>query len=98
MKRGKVHRLTAWQPYNGARLSVTSKTSGVSSSLPNSLEVQIPKVVAGPIGFENTGYWGQYISPQGMSPHSVEAQASRCKVAGHTKGHFMPRQRLLPVL
>ncbi|KAJ7361013.1 glycoside hydrolase [Mycena albidolilacea] len=55
---GTQNALTAWQPYNGARLSVTSKTSGVSSSLPNSLEVQIPKVVSGPIGFENTGYWG----------------------------------------
>ncbi|KAK7473005.1 hypothetical protein VKT23_001109 [Stygiomarasmius scandens] len=50
--------LTAWQPYNGARLSVTSKTEGVSKALPNSLEVKIPKVVNGPIGFENTGYWG----------------------------------------
>ncbi|KAJ7508458.1 glycoside hydrolase [Mycena galericulata] len=55
---GTQNALTAWQPFNGARLSVTSKTSGVSSSLPNSLEVQIPKVVTGPIGFENTGYWG----------------------------------------
>ncbi|KAJ7147997.1 glycoside hydrolase [Mycena filopes] len=55
---GTQNALTAWQPFNGARLSVTSKTSGVSSSLPNSLEVQIPKVVSGPIGFENTGYWG----------------------------------------
>ncbi|KAK0209047.1 glycoside hydrolase [Desarmillaria ectypa] len=44
--------------YNGARLSVTSQTNGVSSSLPNSLQVQIPKVVFGDIGFENTGYWG----------------------------------------
>ncbi|KAF7347268.1 Glycoside hydrolase [Mycena venus] len=55
---GTQNALTAWQPFNGARLSVTSKTAGVSSSLPNSLEVQIPKVVSGPIGFENTGYWG----------------------------------------
>ncbi|KAJ7045120.1 glycoside hydrolase [Mycena alexandri] len=55
---GTQNALTAWQPFNGARLSVTSKTSGVSSSLPNSLQVQIPKVVSGPIGFENTGYWG----------------------------------------
>ncbi|KAJ7053979.1 glycoside hydrolase [Mycena amicta] len=55
---GTQNALTAWQPFNGARLSVTSKTSGVSDALPNSLQVQIPKVVAGPIGFENTGYWG----------------------------------------
>jgi len=54
--------LTAWQPYNGARLSVTSKTEGVSKALPNSLEVKIPKVVNGPIGFENTGYWGTSIA------------------------------------
>ncbi|KAF7330131.1 hypothetical protein MSAN_02462900 [Mycena sanguinolenta] len=55
---GTQNALTAWQPFNGARLSVTSKTSGVSPSLPNSLQVQIPQVVSGPIGFENTGYWG----------------------------------------
>lgn len=30
----------------------------MSSALPNSLEVRIPKVVKGPIGFENTGFWG----------------------------------------
>lgn len=50
--------LNAWQPYNGARLSVTNKIPGVSEALPNSLQVQIPKVVTGTIGFENTGYWG----------------------------------------
>ncbi|KAJ7166516.1 glycoside hydrolase [Mycena crocata] len=55
---GTQNALTAWQPFNGARLSVTSKTSGVSAFLPNSLEVRIPKVVTGSIGFENTGYWG----------------------------------------
>ncbi|PBK76468.1 glycoside hydrolase [Armillaria solidipes] len=50
--------LNAWQSYNGVRLSVTSQTNGVSSSLPNSLQVQIPKAVFGDIGFENAGYWG----------------------------------------
>ncbi|KAL0951925.1 hypothetical protein HGRIS_008579 [Hohenbuehelia grisea] len=55
---GTQNALAGWQPFQGARISVTSKTKGVSSSLPNSLEVQIPKVVQGPIGFENTGYWG----------------------------------------
>ncbi|KAJ7811769.1 glycoside hydrolase [Mycena olivaceomarginata] len=55
---GTPNALTAWHLTMGARLSVTSKTSGVSSSLPNSLEVQIPKVVSGPIGFEKHGYWG----------------------------------------
>ncbi|KAF9067274.1 glycoside hydrolase [Rhodocollybia butyracea] len=55
---GTQNALNAWQAHNGARLSVTSKTEGVSSALPNSLQVQIPKVVFGPVGFENTGYWG----------------------------------------
>ncbi|KAJ7292664.1 glycoside hydrolase [Mycena rebaudengoi] len=55
---GTQNALTGWQPFNGARLAVTSKTGGVSTALPNSLEVKIPKVVSGPIGFENTGYWG----------------------------------------
>ncbi|KAK0209068.1 glycoside hydrolase [Desarmillaria ectypa] len=55
---GTQNALNAWQSYNGAQLSVTSQTNGVSSSLPNSLQVQIPKVIFGDIGFENTGYWG----------------------------------------
>ncbi|KDQ51115.1 glycoside hydrolase family 51 protein [Jaapia argillacea MUCL 33604] len=55
---GTLNALNAWQPYNGPRLSVTSSTPGVSAALPNSLQVQIPAVVYGPIGFENTGYWG----------------------------------------
>ncbi|KAF9469657.1 glycoside hydrolase [Collybia nuda] len=55
---GTLNALNAWQPYNGARLSVTSKTKGVSNALRNSLEVKFPKFVEGPIGFENTGYWG----------------------------------------
>ncbi|KAF5385088.1 hypothetical protein D9615_001064 [Tricholomella constricta] len=55
---GTQNALNSWQPYNGAFLSVTSKTDGVSAALPNSLEVRIPKVVTGPIGFENTGFWG----------------------------------------
>ncbi|KIJ36494.1 glycoside hydrolase family 51 protein [Sphaerobolus stellatus SS14] len=50
--------LFGWQPFQGAWLSVTSDTQGVSSALPNSLEVDIPSFVNGPIGFENTGYWG----------------------------------------
>ncbi|KAJ6606830.1 hypothetical protein B0H10DRAFT_2074558 [Mycena sp. CBHHK59/15] len=59
---GTQNALTAWQPFNGARLSVTSKTNGVSAALPNSLKVEIPKVVSGPIGFENTGFWGKLLS------------------------------------
>ncbi|KAH9486469.1 putative alpha-L-arabinofuranosidase A [Psilocybe cubensis] len=55
---GTLNALNAWQPFNGARLSVVSTTKGVSPSLPNSLQVQFPKVVTGPIGFENTGFWG----------------------------------------
>ncbi|KAF9566985.1 glycoside hydrolase [Agrocybe pediades] len=55
---GTSNALNSWQPFNGARLSVVSDTEGVSSALPNSLKVQIPKVVSGPIGFENTGFWG----------------------------------------
>ncbi|KDR85498.1 hypothetical protein GALMADRAFT_132190 [Galerina marginata CBS 339.88] len=55
---GTLNALNGWQPFNGPRLSVVSSTKGVSAALPNSLEVQIPKVVSGPIGFENTGFWG----------------------------------------
>ncbi|KAG6841718.1 hypothetical protein C0991_007604 [Blastosporella zonata] len=55
---GTQNALNAWQPYNAAFLSVTSKTDGVSAALPNSLQVRIPQVVTGPIGFENTGFWG----------------------------------------
>ncbi|KAF8644260.1 hypothetical protein AX16_008615 [Volvariella volvacea WC 439] len=55
---GTQNALAGWQPYNGARLTVTNKTPGVSTALPNSLQVGIPRVVRGPIGFENTGFWG----------------------------------------
>ncbi|KAJ7665650.1 glycoside hydrolase [Mycena rosella] len=73
---GTQNALTAWQPFNGARLSVTSKTSGVSSSIPNSLEVQIPKVVSGPIGFENTGYWGIKVQSGWTYQGSFHAKAA----------------------
>ncbi|KAG6857297.1 hypothetical protein H0H87_006490 [Tephrocybe sp. NHM501043] len=55
---GTQNALNSWQPYNGAFLSVTSKTEGISAALPNSLQVRIPKVVTGSIGFDNTGFWG----------------------------------------
>ncbi|KAF8899438.1 glycoside hydrolase [Infundibulicybe gibba] len=55
---GTQNALNAWRPFNGARLSVTAKTPGVSAALPNSLEVQVPNAVTGPVGFENTGFWG----------------------------------------
>ncbi|EJU05666.1 glycoside hydrolase [Dacryopinax primogenitus] len=50
--------LQGWQSINGAFLTVTAGTSGVSSALPNSLQVSIPKTAKGPIRFANTGYWG----------------------------------------
>ncbi|KAJ7597801.1 hypothetical protein C8J56DRAFT_1041974 [Mycena floridula] len=50
--------LISWKPTNAALISVTSKTAGVSSALPNSLQVTIPKVISGPVGFVNTGFWG----------------------------------------
>ncbi|KAF8899440.1 glycoside hydrolase superfamily [Infundibulicybe gibba] len=53
--------LNAWRPFSGARLSVTAGTPGVSAALPNSLEVQVPSAVTGPVGFENTGFWGMVI-------------------------------------
>lgn len=57
---GTMNALNSWQPFNGPRISVTNKTPGVSASLPNSLQVVFPKVVSGPIGFENTGFWGKF--------------------------------------
>ena len=39
-------------------MSVTANTPGISNALPNSLQVQIPTVSSGPVGFQNTGYWG----------------------------------------
>ncbi|KAJ7605069.1 glycoside hydrolase [Mycena polygramma] len=73
---GTQNALTAWQPFNGARLSVTAKTGGVSPSLPNSLEVQVPKVVSGPIGFENTGYWGIKVQSDWTYQGSFYAKAA----------------------
>lgn len=57
---GTLNALNSWQPFNGPRISVTNKTPGVSASLPNSLQVVFPKVVSGPIGVENTGFWGKF--------------------------------------
>ncbi|KZT59017.1 glycoside hydrolase family 51 protein [Calocera cornea HHB12733] len=50
--------LQGWQSISGAFLTVTAGTTGVSSALPNSLQLSIPKTAKGPIGFANTGYWG----------------------------------------
>ncbi|QRV94887.1 alpha-L-arabinofuranosidase [Ceratobasidium sp. AG-Ba] len=50
--------LTGWAPYKGAKIEVTNSTTGVSTALPNSLQVTFPAGSTGPVGFGNTGYWG----------------------------------------
>lgn len=39
-------------------MAVVNNTDGVSSALPNSLQVTVPSNVTGSVGFANTGYWG----------------------------------------
>lgn len=56
-----IYRLVGWQAYNDASLAVTAEIAGVSTALPNSLQLSVPSWVTGPIGFENVGYWGNFI-------------------------------------
>ncbi|KAF8735282.1 Alpha-L-arabinofuranosidase C-terminus, partial [Rhizoctonia solani] len=51
--------LTAWSAYRGATIDVTNNTPGVSTALPNSLQVAVPTGVTGSVGFQNSGYWGK---------------------------------------
>ncbi|KAG8767929.1 hypothetical protein FRC12_005948 [Ceratobasidium sp. 428] len=53
--------LAGWETYKNAALDVTNSTTGVSKALPNSLQVTIPAGLTGPIGFQNTGYWGMKV-------------------------------------
>ncbi|KAF8645689.1 hypothetical protein AX16_007638 [Volvariella volvacea WC 439] len=73
---GTLNALAGWQSYNDARIAVTNKTPGVSAALPNSLQVQIPKVARGPIGFENTGYWGIKVQADWTYKGSFYAKSS----------------------
>ncbi|ELU40325.1 glycoside hydrolase family 51 protein [Rhizoctonia solani AG-1 IA] len=50
--------LTAWSAYRGATIDVTNNTPGVSTALPNSLQVAVPTGVTESVGFQNSGYWG----------------------------------------
>ena len=50
--------LTAWSAVGGAQISVTSGTTPLSSSLPNSLQVTIPSGSSGSVGVANSGYFG----------------------------------------
>ncbi|QRW09227.1 alpha-L-arabinofuranosidase [Ceratobasidium sp. AG-Ba] len=50
--------LAGWAAYNKATLDVTNGTPGVSSALPNSLQVTVPSGTSGATGFQNTGWWG----------------------------------------
>ncbi|KAF8600897.1 glycoside hydrolase [Ceratobasidium sp. AG-I] len=50
--------LTGWAAYKGATIDVTNNTTGVSTALPNSLQVSVAAGSTGPVGFQNTGYWG----------------------------------------
>jgi alpha-N-arabinofuranosidase len=51
--------LTAWSALNGVSLSVTNSVAGVSSALPNSLQVSVASSTSGSVGFANSGYWGK---------------------------------------
>ncbi|KAG9078326.1 hypothetical protein FS749_009690 [Ceratobasidium sp. UAMH 11750] len=47
--------LTGWAVYKNTTLDVTNSTTGVSTALPNSLQVMVPAGSTGPVGFQNTG-------------------------------------------
>ncbi|KZT41976.1 glycoside hydrolase [Sistotremastrum suecicum HHB10207 ss-3] len=72
--------LNSYQPVNGAFLTVVDNTPGVSASLPNSLELSIPStVVGGPVGFQNTGFWGIKIQQGWTYNASFYAKSSNFK-------------------
>ncbi|KAG8689789.1 hypothetical protein FRC08_010777, partial [Ceratobasidium sp. 394] len=50
--------LAGWAAYNGASITVVNSTPGVSTALPNSLQVTVPSSATAAVGFQNTGYWG----------------------------------------
>lgn len=52
--------LAAWSAVNGASLEVVNSTTPISSALPNSLQVQIPIGMKGPVGVANSGYFGKW--------------------------------------
>ncbi|KAG9126775.1 hypothetical protein FRC07_002011 [Ceratobasidium sp. 392] len=50
--------LAGWAVYKDTAIDVTNSTAGVSTALPNSLQVTVPAGSTGSVGFQNTGYWG----------------------------------------
>ena len=58
--KGTSSALKAWSAVNGAQISVVSNTSPLSSALPNSLQIVVPKGSSGAVGAANTGFWGKF--------------------------------------
>ncbi|KAJ7512579.1 alfa-L-arabinofuranosidase precursor [Mycena galericulata] len=56
--------LNAWHSVNGAVLNVVADPVPVSSALPNSLQVTIPRGTTGQVGVGNEGYWGIKVAAQ----------------------------------
>jgi hypothetical protein len=88
--------LESWSAINGTAISVVNNTEGVSSALPNSLQVE---VVDGSAAFANSGYWGQsylrtYSSSQtcadGAIIFSHQSQASTSTHLGPTMRRSLP--------
>ena len=60
---GSSSALLAWSAVGGAQIQVVDSTTPLSSALPNSLEVTIPKGSTGTVGVANSGYTGIYGKP-----------------------------------
>ncbi|KAF8067641.1 glycoside hydrolase family 51 protein [Lyophyllum atratum] len=50
--------LLAWQPINGAALTVIAGPQPLSAALPNFLRVAVPPGATGAVGVGNEGFWG----------------------------------------
>ncbi|KAI9568675.1 glycoside hydrolase family 51 protein [Boletus coccyginus] len=59
-----VAALYAWSAINAAEINVIADPSPVSSALPNSLQLTIPKGTSGQVGFGNEGYYGIQVNSE----------------------------------
>ena len=52
--------LNPWSAINGASIAVVNDTEALSDVLPNSLQLTVPGGITGPVGVQNTGFFGMF--------------------------------------
>jgi alpha-N-arabinofuranosidase len=56
--------LTGWSPINGAKLSLKTLSTPLSSALPVSMNVAVSNSTSKTAGFANSGFWGMEVKKQ----------------------------------